>query len=158
MSNHKLGSTDVFKGLDPDELNIVEARAQEMIYGANSIVFREGEPGDRMFLIVDGVIEIWKSDGKELKGSRLARLKENEIFGEMAIFDKEPRSASAYAVINNQTRILVWSEKDLNDLIREHPEMGLKILTNMLQKMSNRLRVANEAIHTLLRANRYIGL
>ena len=158
MSNYKLGSTDVFRGLDPEELKRVEERAQEMVYTANSVIFREGEAGDRMFLILDGVVEIWKSDGKELKGSRLARLKDNEIFGEMAIFDKEPRSASAYAVINNETRMLVWNEKDLNALIQEQPQMGLKILRNLLQKMSARLRVANDAIHTLLRANRYIGL
>ena len=102
-SKDMLPATDVFKGLSPEELKLIGEHAQEIIFPANAVIFREGEPGDKMFLIAEGVVEIWKSDGKELRGSRLARLKENEIFGEMAIFDKQPRSASAYAVINDET-------------------------------------------------------
>ena len=104
------------------------------------------------------MVEIWKSDGKEIKGSRLARLKEGDIFGEMALFDKQPRSASAYAALEKITTILMWEEDALKDLFQNNPSLGNKVLQNILVKISSRLRAANETIHILLRANQYIGL
>lgn len=158
MNKNLLSSVEVLKGLDHSELEQLEKSAKEMICPEGKIIFKEGDNGDKMFLILDGVVQIWKSEGGELKGTRLARLKEGEIFGEMALFDKEPRSASAIATITKETKILVWEEKDIFGLIQTYPQLGVKILTNILKKVSNRLRVANDAIQTLLRSNQYIGL
>lgn len=158
MANKLMESADVFKGLDSSELELLEKSAQEVVFPLDKIIFNENEKGDKMYLILEGVVEIWKSEGKELKGSRLARLKAGEIFGEMALFDQEPRSASAVAAIHKETKILEWSEKEISKIIQERSELGIKILTNILKKISQRLRVANEAIHTLLKANQYIGL
>jgi len=155
---HRLAAVDVFKGLGDKELKLLVECAQEAVYPLNKIIFREGEAGDKMYVIMEGIVEIWKSDGRELKGSRLARLKNNEIFGEMAIFDNEPRSATAYAVVNDETKILLWEGKDVTKLIEENPVLGVRLLFNILHKQNNRLRTANDAVHTLLRANRYIGM
>lgn len=158
MANKLMASADVFKGLEFSELELLEKSAKEVIFPIDQIIFKENEKGDKMYLILEGVVDIWKSEGKELKGSRLARLKPGDIFGEMALFDHEPRSASAVAAIAKETKILEWSEKDIAKIIQEKPELGIKMLNNILKKISQRLRVANEAIHTLLRANQYIGL
>ncbi|OGR85315.1 MAG: hypothetical protein A2901_04545 [Elusimicrobia bacterium RIFCSPLOWO2_01_FULL_54_10] len=153
-----LSTVDVFAGLEDHELEHLQRTAQEVSLPSDTIVFRQGDKGDKMYLVVQGIIEIWKSEGHDMKGSRLARLKQGEIFGEMALFDKEPRSATAIASIAREIKIWVWDEKDLIKLIHEHPSMGTKLLLNLLKKVSNRLRVANDAIHTLLRSNQYIGL
>lgn len=158
MVNKLMASADVFKGLDNSELELFEKKAKEVILPIDQIIFKEKEKGDKMYLILEGAVDIWKSEGKELKGSRLARLKPGEIFGEMALFDHEPRSASAVAAIAKESKILEWSEKDIAKIVQEKPELGIKMLNNILKKISQRLRVANEAIHTLLRANQYIGL
>jgi CRP-like cAMP-binding protein len=153
-----LSASEAFHGLDKGELETVQKIAKMTTYKTNDIIFKEGDNGDRMFLIVQGVVEIWKSEGKELKGSRLARLKEGEIFGEMALFDREPRSASALAMIDQESKILVWTSEDILRLVNDQPKLGIKILLNVLKKISNRLRNANDAIHILLRANQYVGL
>ncbi len=153
-----LSSVDVFLGLEDRDLEHIKACSQEINLPADTVVFREGDKGDKMYLVVTGLIEIWKSEGKDAKGSRLARLKTGEIFGEMALFDKEPRSATAISSLARETKIWVWNEKDLLSLVEKHPEMGIKLLANFLKKICNRLRVANDAIHTLLRSNQYIGL
>ena len=153
-----LSTVDVFMGLEDHELEHMQRTAQEVSLPSDTIIFRQGDKGDKMYLVIQGIIEIWKSEGHDLKGSRLARLKQGEIFGEMALFDKEPRSATAVTSIARETKIWVWDEKDLIKLIQEHPQVGTKLLTNFLKKVSTRLRVANEAIHTLLRSNQYIGL
>ena len=153
-----LSTVDVFSGLQDHELELVQKCSQEVSLPSDTIIFRQGDKGDKMYLVVSGIIEIWKSEGHDMKGSRLARLKQGEIFGEMALFDKEPRSATAITSLARETVIWVWDEKDLMKLVYEHPQMGTKMLTNFLKKVSNRLRVANNAIHTLLRSNQYIGL
>lgn len=158
MAKSLLSSVDVFKGLENSEIDLLQKAAQEVIFPAEKIIFKEGENGDKIYLVVEGVVEIWKSEGNELKGSRLARLKPGEIFGEMALFDKEPRSATAVAAIAKETKIWMWQEKNLAQLTETNPNLAIKILTNVLMKISKRLRIANDAIHTLLRSNQYIGL
>ena len=56
-----LAGVDVFKGLDSLELRELEKCSREVAYPENKVIFREGEVGDKMFLILDGVVEIWKS-------------------------------------------------------------------------------------------------
>lgn len=158
MGNPIISSADLFKGLDGAELDLLEKRAKEMVLPVDKIIFKEGEPGDKMFLLVHGVVEIWKSEDKELKGSRLARLKQGEIFGEMSLFDKEPRSATAVTAMAKETRVLIWDEKEVSELLQQNPRLGTKILNNILKKVSHRLRVANDAIHTLMRSHQYISL
>ncbi|OGR84280.1 MAG: hypothetical protein A2902_00745 [Elusimicrobia bacterium RIFCSPLOWO2_01_FULL_64_13] len=157
MRKKLLSAVDAFAGLGDDELELLEQCGKETVYPPDAAVFKQGDAGDRMYLVLEGTIEIWKSEGQDLKGSRLARLKPGEIFGEMALFDKEPRSAGALTFLK-EAKMLVWEEKDLSRLVRDRPELGVKLLSNFLKKISYRLRVANDAIHTLLRSNQYIGL
>ena len=153
-----LSTVDVFAGLEDHELEHLQRVSQEVSLPPDTIVFRQGDKGDKMYLVVQGIIEIWKSEGHDMKGTRLARLKQGEIFGEMALFDSQPRSATAIASIAREIKIWIWDESDLTKLIHEHPRIGTKLLLNFLKKISNRLRDANDSIHTLLRSNQYIGL
>ncbi len=153
-----LSTVDVFAGLEDHELEHLQRTSQMVSLPPDTIIFRQGDKGDKMYLVVQGIIEIWKSEGHDLKGSRLARLKQGEIFGEMALFDKDPRSATAITSIAKETKIWIWDEKDLIKVIHDHPQLGTKLLMNFMKKVSNRLRIANDAIHTLLRSNQYIGL
>ena len=153
-----LSTIDVFANLEDHEMEHLHRISQEVSLPSDTIVFRQGDNGNKMYLVVQGIIEIWKAEGHDMKGTRLARLKQGEIFGEMALFDKEPRSATAIASIARESKIWVWNESDLIHLIHEHPGIGTKLMLNFLKKISNRLRVANDSIHTLLRANQYIGL
>ena len=133
MAKNLLSSVEVFADLDGSEIEIMEKSAQEMVFPADSVIFKQGEQGDKMYLIVYGIVEIWKSEGQEIKGSRLARLKQGEIFGEMALFDKEPRSASAVTSLTKEAKMLVWDDKDLQKLIQAQPVFGTKILNNFLK-------------------------
>ena len=158
MAKNLLSSVDVFKELGGQELDLLEKSSKEILFPSDTIIFQQGDVGDKLYLIVEGFVEIWKSEGQEIKGSRLARLKQGEIFGEMALFDKEPRSASAITSLTKETKMFVWEETDLIRVLQANPELGVKVLINFLKKLSYRLRVANDAIHTLLRSNQYIGL
>ncbi len=76
-------------------------------------------------------------------------MKDGELFGEMSIFDRQPRSASAIAAGDQKTKVLVWGEKEMMKLIQEYPALGTKILLNVIKKLSGNVRNANNAIHNL---------
>ena len=149
MDIKALSRTYLFEGLNIKELKMLLVTAGEISCSKNDIVFSEGDKGNKIFMVSQGVIEIWKKQGNELRGNRLAKLRDGELFGEMSIFDKQPRSASAIATGHKMTKILVWGEQDMTGLIKEYPALGTKILANVVRKLSGHLRNANTAVQNL---------
>jgi len=104
-------------------------------FKAGEYIFRETEPGAEMFIIQEGKVEILKkSRGKE---RRVALLEEGDFFGEMAILEDLPRSASARAVA--ECALLRIDSTTFDQMVRHHPEIPVR----MLRKLSSRLREAD---------------
>ena len=77
-------------------------------YGDGELVFRQGELGDRMYIVMAGAVQVFReADGKE---TLLAELGFGETFGELALFDQRPRSASARAVGETELRVITQEE------------------------------------------------
>ncbi|NIO08916.1 MAG: cyclic nucleotide-binding domain-containing protein [Deltaproteobacteria bacterium] len=151
MNTKVLSRTYLFEGLSVKELELLLVAAGEKVCAKNDVVFREGEAGNQVYMVSQGTVEIWKKESADLKGTCIGKVKDGELFGEMAVFDKQPRSASAIAAGEDKTKVLVWGEKDLMKLIQEYPALGTKIMTNVIKKLSGHLRNANNAIHSLRR-------
>ncbi|HVN77216.1 MAG TPA: cyclic nucleotide-binding domain-containing protein [Thermoanaerobaculaceae bacterium] len=104
-------------------------------FKAGEYIFRETEPGTEMFIIQEGKVEILrKTRGKE---RRVALLEEGDFFGEMAILEDLPRSASARAV--DACALLRIDSTTFDQMVRHHPEIPVR----MLRKLSSRLREAD---------------
>ncbi len=117
-----------------DELNKVHFEGGE-------VIFKQGEKGNELYIIQSGNVKITKeTDTGELK---LATLKKGEIFGEMALFDRLPRSATATAL--DDTRILCINKKNLFSNISKDPDLVFKIL----ESMCLRIRGLNEELSKL---------
>lgn len=119
------------------------------IYGrdfpAGAVVFEEGNPGSRMYVIQSGEVRIVKRvGGREIT---LARLGPGEAFGEMALLEGQPRSATA--VVESSARILEIDEGAFADLVRRNGEIALRLL----RRLSARLREANRQIRNFLSAD-----
>ncbi len=112
------------------------------IYQPGETVFHEGEVGETMFIIQEGDVRIHKRVRD--RETTLAVLKAGDFFGEMAIIDREPRSASATAA--GEAKIIVLSKDIFESQIKTNP----KIIMSILRKMSERLRQADRQIKTLL--------
>jgi CRP/FNR family cyclic AMP-dependent transcriptional regulator len=112
------------------------------IYKPGEAIFHEGEAGEAMFIIQEGEVRIHKRVRD--RETTLAVLKAGDFFGEMAIIDQEPRSASATA--GEEAKILVLSKDIFESQIKTNP----KIIMAILRKMSERLRQADRQIKTLL--------
>jgi CRP-like cAMP-binding protein len=119
------------------------------IYGrdfpAGAVVFEEGDPGSRMYVIQSGEVRIVKRVGA--RDITLARLGGGEAFGEMALLEGQPRSASA--VVEASARILVIDEAAFADLVRRNGEIALRLL----RRLSARLRETNRQIRNFLAAD-----
>jgi CRP-like cAMP-binding protein len=119
------------------------------IYGrdfpAGAVLFEEGDPGSRMYVIQTGEVRILKRVGP--REITLARLGPGEAFGEMALLESQPRSATA--VVEAPARILEIEEVAFGDLVRNNGEIGLRLL----RRLSARLRDANRQLRNFLSAD-----
>jgi CRP-like cAMP-binding protein len=107
------------------------------VYDDGEVVIREGEIGDCMYVVQAGEVAVLRgSDGEE---HELARLQAGDFFGEMAVFEREVRSATVRTV--GEAQILKIDRKTLLRRIREDPLLAVKLM----EKLSHRIRELNAA-------------
>ncbi|NUQ73464.1 MAG: Crp/Fnr family transcriptional regulator [Polyangiaceae bacterium] len=111
-------------------------------YAPGEVLFREGEPGDTMFVIQSGAARITKSVGGEEK--LLAVLGPGEFLGELAILNSKPRTATATVV--EPMRCLLIEKKTLEAMVAKSTEISLRLI----KKLASRLDAANSLIEILM--------
>ncbi|MEW6570397.1 MAG: GNAT family N-acetyltransferase [Nitrospirota bacterium] len=134
-------NVSIFEGLGDNEIGFIRAICRERRYGAGELVFQAGEPSKDLFILMEGKIAIVSGEDSQ---SQLAEFNEGEVFGEMALLDKEPRSASA--MCKDPSTLLVISYGDFHHLIERYPELGKKVIHNIARTLSQRLRSADRDI------------
>ena len=111
------------------------------------VIFKEGETGEEMFIIIQGEVEIRKrTSAKAFK--TLIKFHEGDIFGEMALIENKPRSATAIAL--KPCRMLVMNEALLDKMLESNPDFAKK----MIRILSERIRKANAIIENIASTNR----
>ena len=110
---------------------------QGEIYGSR--IF-EASPAEGMYVILDGQVSIIDPDSETI----FATLESGDFFGELALLDEEPRSASAVAKI--PSRLIGFFRTDLLTLMKRSPELGNKILINLSRVLGERLRRTNQEL------------
>jgi CRP-like cAMP-binding protein len=114
-------------------------------YPTGTVLFREGDPGDFMYVIQSGEVEIRRRMGEVERV--LAVLPPGEFFGEMAILSGRPRSASA--VVKRPSRLLVIEGGTFEAMLRGKTEIAIR----MIKALADRLERANQQIELLLLAS-----
>lgn len=126
-----LKSIDLFRALPGEELAQIAEIAEEVPVGSGDVVFAEGDPGDALYIVVEGRVQVTKGEKK------LAELGERECFGEMSVLDSEPRSATVAATM--EALLLKIGREEFKDILGERPE----IAAGIMKVLSRRLREAN---------------
>ena len=117
----------LFARLAPADLKQVAAIAREQLFADGEVLFRQGEPGDELFVIVSGDVRV-------LSGEReLARRHAGEFVGDMAIISGEPRAATLVAA--GDVRTLSIDRQQFEGLLRERPETGLAVMRVLAQRL-----------------------
>ena len=143
-----LKNTKIFCDLEEAELNTLVSRMSQVQFAMGETVFREGDAGDTLYVIIDGIIRISVPlpDGTEFS---LATVEKGNFFGDMAIIENAPRSASCKAVAD--CTLIALSRSDFYGIIEQHPNTALKILYRMMNIMAERFKNAGAALSEMVR-------
>lgn len=132
----------IFENLKRRELRVISAYLHEREYEPEEYIFRTHQPGAAMFIVESGVVDVvYDQENHDLS---LARLKQGEFFGELALLDNSPRSASAVA--KEKTHLLAIYRNDLEKLIMSQPVIGGKIMKQLAIIIGMRLKATNEQL------------
>ncbi|HEY2409988.1 MAG TPA: DUF1003 domain-containing protein [Polyangiaceae bacterium] len=126
----------MFQGLSEDDLSALARSVQERTFAAGQIVINQGDRGTEMFIVANGHVNIFLP-GEASRRVSLKDIARGEYFGELALFDDKPRSASALAT--TEATLLVLTRETLSNYLAERPRTAMVIL----ETMSARLRETN---------------
>ncbi len=141
-----LRSAVLFRELDDEAASALRSSMVEVKVARGEVVFREGDAGDRLYVISDGKIKLGRTapDGRE---NLLAILGPGQMFGELSLFDPGPRSATATAVTD--TVLLGLGHADLLPWLTGRPEVARALLL----QLASRLRRSNDTLADLVFAD-----
>jgi CRP-like cAMP-binding protein len=136
----------LFSALDDDDAtSLRESMATEKL-SRGKVLFREGQEGDRLYVVVEGKIKLGTSsnDGRE---NLLSILGPGEMFGELSLFDPQPRTSTATAVTD--ARLVSLAHEAVIGLVTTHPQTSLELL----RRLAQRLRKSNDILADLVFAD-----
>jgi uncharacterized membrane protein len=136
-----LASVPLFERLDEEERTLLAAQLDDVSFEPGQVVFKRGDPGGSIFIVVGGAVEIFVED---TIGQRVVfeTAKAGDFFGELSLLDGDPRSASAVAL--EPTRTVRLDRGDLELLFKRHPTAAMDVLSTI----GKRLREADRLIGT----------
>jgi CRP-like cAMP-binding protein len=134
-----LAAVPLFEKLNEEERSLLAAQLEDVDFAPGHIIFKRGDPGDAIFIVSTGEVEIYVED---TTGQRIVfeTAKAGDFFGELSLLDGDPRSAAAVAI--SQTRALRIDRQDLELLFTRHPTAALDVLA----VIGRRLREADKLL------------
>ena len=141
----------LFSRLPDEELACLAGVMEEKIFPAGTVILQEGDPGDHMYLLLEGTVEVLKTT---LFGDPYvtASLKDSYhcSFGEMALIDQGTRSATVQA--KTDCRTLALSAEEFQRFCREYPAIGVELLMAVSATLVRNLRAENENLKIVYQA------
>ena len=137
---HFLRKVSLFKGFSITDMIIMAQIAQELSFEAGHVLFKVGDPGDALYLILEGKVDIVNENDK-----LLVTVEPPGCFGEVAVLDKKGRSATA--ICTDECRMLMITSKDFQEILEEYPALYKNIvylLTSWLREDMTRAKEARK--------------
>ncbi len=134
-----LKKIQIFSDLKINELAAIASIAKESKYEQNETVMAEGDLGDSFYLLIDGEVAVIKRYGEDDEVT-LAALAAGEYFGEMALFEAKPRSATIRTM--TPSHFLYVDKEEFEDLVEEYPKIALnigRVLSTRLREVHNKI-------------------
>ncbi len=145
---------DLFKDFENDEsrlANIVK-NAKKEIYKEGQTIIKEGDVGDKLYILHSGTIRILKSTTvyQERYTVNILTAESNVFFGEIALIDSDTRSATVTA--ENDCEVFSIHRKNFKELCENDPMLGYKVILKIAKNISAALRKMNRDVITLFEA------
>jgi CRP-like cAMP-binding protein len=156
LINFLLGAP-MFGDLDPSELSRIVHIMKVQYLRADQIVFREGNPGDAWYVVYEGSVEVFTGGGDDgAPERRLATLSPPACFGEMAILDGSPRSATVRA--SEASTVLKFPRSGFQQLLEEGNLAAYKLVYHMAKVLVSRQRGVTQRLVDVLGREEYSGV
>ena len=138
-----LSRAGIFQGVDPEAVQALLTELETVRFPRGTTIFNEGEPGDRLYIIIDGKVKLARhsSDGRE---NLLTIMGPSDMFGELSIFDPGPRTSSAVCV--TEVTAASMNSDLLHQWIDDHPDTSAQLL----RMLARRLRRTNNSLADLI--------
>ena len=143
-----LSTVHIFSKLSRREIREVEKVMHVRQYALNEPIVKQGTPGSGMYIIVSGTVGIYILN-HEHEEQLVTELEKGDFFGEIAVLDDSPRTATARAL--EPCTILGFYRPDLLGLLETKPQIGIKILLALSEVLAARLRTTNEDLSKVQR-------
>jgi len=135
-----LRDVDLLEGLSEGDLRQVARLCRERRFRAGETITRQGEPGNELYIICDGLVEILVTPASAAALPRaVVNLGRGQLFGEMALVDLGPRSATVRAIAEN-TLVQAIGREEFRALCDAEPRLGYAVMRNMAADLSFKLR------------------
>jgi len=132
----------LFEGIRRRQLIHVLESLQERTYLKGETIFAQGDIGRALFIVFSGKIALSRLSPATRKGEVIAEVNPGEFFGEMALLEEMPRTATAYAL--EESRVFMLFKIKLESLLFSRPQIGVTIAAQLAKIMSARLRAIIE--------------
>ncbi len=148
-----LKELDIFLDLDDHALRDLSALFEERIFVHGEIIFEEGAIGNSMMVITSGQVRISQTQGPNVEEA-LIILREGDVFGEMALIEDLPRSATTIA----HTNVIIFeiSREHFLSYIEKDCVNGLKIVLKLARILSSRLRETDNKVKAFVNMSQWI--
>ncbi len=148
-----LESISLFAGLLPVHLARISRLAKVVDYPKNAYVFKHGDEGDGLYVVLDGAVRISRN-AAGIGEEALAILRNGAPFGEMSIIDDDA-TRSADAIVHETARLLLLPKHDLRDLMFVDRELAYELLWRFIRTLTSRLRDSNDRLMMLSLSSRF---
>ena len=127
-----LSQVPLFKRLEPEELERLATRVEQVDFPAGETIFNENDKGDALYVVHNGSVRIWVLD-EDAEPVTLAELKLGDFFGELAVLDRGPRSSNATAMTDITLHRL--SSDDFQEFLMQHPDAAIDVICEIAARM-----------------------
>ena len=138
----KLRAVPLFQELNRRELQEVVQLLEVRKYAEGDVIFKQGAPGTGVYVVLTGHVEVTQIDGDDKLV--LSESESGSFFGETALLDDTPRTASA--VVTEETELALFPRDALLMLAEQRPHLGVKIAIQLSQMIAERLRRTNRSL------------
>ncbi|HOK39839.1 MAG TPA: cyclic nucleotide-binding domain-containing protein [bacterium] len=149
MSNLEiLKKNQIFENLTDDELKIIESICNIENYAENEIIFEEGAKSEDFYILIKGKVAIEIQLQMKSEKASVHTVDEGQVFGEFALIDHEPRSATA-TTIKDSTLLRISIDEFMKKL-DEYPAIGYKVMKNFNKILSTRIKKTTKELRASL--------
>jgi CRP/FNR family cyclic AMP-dependent transcriptional regulator len=146
-------SYPIYREFEPQDIDVLSQICVEEKHKDKDAIFKAGDPGSAMYMIKSGTVKIWIETDKRRK--MVALLSDGEFFGEMALIDNSPRSATVTA--EGDTELVKLSIEGFSKLKTEFSSTGFKVVGVLLKFLVHRIRRTTKKAAELIKGRKKSG-